>query len=54
MPNPHFISYSSVDAKDFAIQLYDILKAGSPSIPVWLDKRDLKAGRDLEARIAVV
>lgn len=32
MPNHQFISYSSVDARDFAIQLYDVLKAGTPSL----------------------
>ena len=44
MVNHHFISYSTVDAEDFAIQLCDKLKAGPPSFSAWLDKRELKPG----------
>ena len=51
MSNNHFISYSSVDALDFAFQLYDSLLAGPPSIPVWLDKRELHAGQDWDEQI---
>ena len=51
MSNYHFISYSSVDALDFAFQLYDFLLAGPPSIPVWLDKRELHAGQDWDKQI---
>ena len=36
-----FISYSRVDAGDFAILLTNALEAGSPSYPVWLDARDV-------------
>ena len=51
MSNYHFISYSSVDAIDFVFQLYDSLLAGPPSIPVWLDKRELHAGQDWDKQI---
>jgi len=46
MSNYNFISYSSVDALEFAFELYDSLLAGPPSIPVWLDKREIKPGQD--------
>src|SRR5262245_11767060 len=52
MTGHHFISYSSIDAQDFAFQLYDKLLAGPPSIPVWLDKRELQPGRDWDEPIA--
>jgi len=42
----YFISYSSRDCRDVALQLADQLFAGPPSIPVWLDQRKLQPGID--------
>jgi tetratricopeptide (TPR) repeat protein len=52
MSNYNFISYSSFDALEFAFELYDSLLAGPPSIPVWLDKREIKVGQDWDKSIA--
>jgi tetratricopeptide (TPR) repeat protein len=46
-----FISYSSVDGKDFAMKLGDKLAAGPPEIPVWLDQRTLRPGEDWDEQL---
>ncbi len=37
----HFVSYSSVDAREFAKALSEQLESGTPSIPVWVDVREI-------------
>lgn len=50
MPRHHFISYSTVEALDFALSLHDALEA--EHVPAWLDKRDVIDGRDWDTQVA--
>jgi hypothetical protein len=40
----HYISYSSVDAQDFALTLANSLVSSNPTIPIWIDKLNLHHG----------
>ena len=51
MGGHYFVSYSRVDAEEFARRLTDKLIAGPPSYPVWLDVRDLQPGGDWDKQI---
>ena len=51
MPDHHFISYSRIEAKDFARRLGDELAIGEPSVRAWLDVRDIPAGVDWDEAI---
>ena len=51
MDGRFFISYSRVDAAEFAEQLADRLVAGSASYSVWLDVRDEQPGTDWDNQI---
>jgi cell division protein FtsB len=47
----HFISYSTVDAGDFAVRLVREL-AAPPAVAVWLDKLKLRPGLDWDEQIS--
>ena len=48
----HFvISYSAVDGRDFALKLADVLAAGPPAVPVWVDKRNILPSEDWDEQI---
>jgi hypothetical protein len=47
----YFICYSRRDGEEIALTLADQLAAGPPSIPVWLDRRNLQPGIDWDEQI---
>jgi hypothetical protein len=47
----YFICYSRRDGAETALTLADQLAAGPPSIPVWLDRRNLQPGIDWDEQI---
>ncbi len=47
----YFICYSRRDGEDIALTLADQLAAGPPSVPVWLDRRNLQPGIDWDEQI---
>jgi len=47
----HFISYSTADGHQFALQLADALEAGPPPFRTWLDSRRLQPDSDWDAQI---
>ena len=51
MPAHLFLSYSSVDGKDFSLKLADELASGPPPFPVWLDKRELRPSEQWDDQI---
>ena len=54
MTGHHFISYSrrEAQAQELALRLYEELRSGSPAFAMWLDKRDIRLGREYDDEIA--
>jgi hypothetical protein len=51
MADHFFISYSAVDGKDFSLKLADELAVGPPTVPIWVDKRNLRPSEDWDEQI---
>jgi hypothetical protein len=51
MADHFFVSYSAVDAGNFALRLADELGARPPPIPAWVDKRRIRPGEDWDEQI---
>ena len=51
MDKYHFISYSAVDALDFALNWSDTLEAGPPEICTWIDKRKWQTDADWDRQV---
>jgi tetratricopeptide (TPR) repeat protein len=52
MPNHHFISFSRIEARDFALRLSDDLAIGEPPTVAWIDLRDVPSGVDWDDAIS--
>jgi TfoX/Sxy family transcriptional regulator of competence genes len=52
MSSHHFISYSSVDARDFALKLMRALESGLSPLRAWVDQRDLKPAVPWDEQLA--
>jgi hypothetical protein len=52
MGGHRFISYSAIEAQDFAVKRNDALLAGPDSFTAWLDKEQLRPGEDWDEQIA--
>jgi peptidylprolyl isomerase len=46
-----FVSYSAIDAVDFALRLVDSLASDSPAYHLWIDQRDLRPGEDWDEQV---
>jgi hypothetical protein len=46
-----FLSYSSIDGREFAQRLHDSLTAESPAFPVWLDRYRLPPGQPWDTEV---
>jgi tetratricopeptide (TPR) repeat protein len=51
MSDHFFISYSTVDGRDFALRLADELFAGPPPFAVWVDQRRMRPAEDWDDQI---
>ncbi len=51
MPPRYFLSYSCIDAVDFATRLHGELEKGQPPALVWFDRNSLRPGTDWDRQI---
>lgn len=51
MSGHYFLSYSSADGLDLALRLHRGLREGTPPVPLWLDKLELRPGPDWDEQV---